>query len=39
MTPILPEGIEFDTDRESFIISSAAGAGISLVALDGTVSN
>ena len=39
MTPILPEGIEFDIDRESFIVSSAAGAGISLVGIDGTVSN
>ena len=39
MTPILPEGIEFDVDRESFVVSSAAGAGISLVGIDGTVSN
>ena len=39
MTPMLPEGMEFDIDRESFVISSAAGAGIGLVTLDGTVSN
>ncbi len=39
MTPVLPEGIEFDIDRESFIVSSAAGAGISLIGIDGAVSN
>ena len=39
MNPLLPEGIEFDYAKEAFIISSAAGAGINLVALDGSVSN
>ncbi|MDA7501903.1 hypothetical protein N8482_01380 [Chitinophagales bacterium] len=36
--PLLPEGIEFDSNRASFIVSSAAGAGVSLVGLDGAVS-
>jgi len=39
MNPMLPEGIEFDYAKEAFIISSAAGAGINLVALDGSLSN
>ena len=39
MTPIFPEGIEFDTEREAFVFSSASGAGISLVDFDGRVSN
>lgn len=37
--PIFPEGIEFDFERESFIISSAASGAINLVATDGTFSN
>ena len=36
--PMLPEGIEFDYDRESFVISSAVGAGINLVSTSGAVS-
>ena len=39
MTPILPEGIEFDYEREAFIISSAATGAINLVGTDGVLSN
>jgi len=38
MTPIFPEGIEFDYNRKAFVISSAAGAGINLVNTDGVIS-
>ena len=39
LVPFLPEGIEFDADRESFIISSALQGAINLVRSDGLVSN
>ncbi len=38
-TPVFPEGIEFDTDREAFLISSAASGAINMVSKEGTVSN
>ncbi len=39
MTPILPEGIEFDYDRAAFLISSAATGAINLVNANGIFSN
>lgn len=38
MIPLFPEGIEFDYEREAFVVSSAATGMISLVGLDGTYS-
>ncbi len=38
-TPVLPEGIEFDYNREAFIISSAATGAINIVGRDGAFSN
>ncbi len=38
-TPVLPEGIEYDPDREAFLISSAVGGAINLVRTDGSFSN
>jgi hypothetical protein len=37
--PFLPEGIEYDADRESFITSSVATGAINLVRTDGIISN
>lgn len=37
--PLLPEGIEYDPDRENFIVSSALGGAINLIRTDGSVSN
>lgn len=37
--PLLPEGIEFDPDKESFIVSSAVGGAINLIRTDGSISN
>jgi len=37
--PFLPEGIEYDTGRESFLTSSVTGTGINLVRTDGSLSN
>ncbi len=39
LVPFLPEGIEFDTDRNSFIVSSALRGAINLVRSDGLISN
>jgi len=36
--PLLPEGIEYDPDRENFIVSSALGGAINLIRTDGSVS-
>ena len=37
--PLLPEGIEYDLDREAFLVSSALGGAINLIRTDGNVSN
>ena len=37
--PLLPEGIEYDPNREGFIVSSALGGAINLIRTDGSVSN
>jgi sugar lactone lactonase YvrE len=37
--PLLPEGIEFDPDKEAFIVSSAVGGAINLIRTDGSISN
>ncbi len=37
LVPVFPEGIEFDTDRASFLVSSSAGLGIRLIDLEGNV--
>jgi len=39
LIPFLPEGIEYDAKRESFLISSAAAGAINLVRSDGLISN
>ena len=37
--PLLPEGIEYDPNREAFLVSSVVGGAINLVRTDGTFSN
>ena len=37
--PLFPEGIEYDANREAFLVSSALGGAISLVRTDGSFSN
>jgi sugar lactone lactonase YvrE len=37
--PLLPEGIEYDPNREAFLVSSALGGAINLIRTDGNVSN
>ncbi len=37
--PLLPEGIEYDPNREAFLLSSATGGAISLIRTDGSFSN
>ena len=37
--PLFPEGIEYDRDREAFLVSSAFGGGINMVRTDGSFSN
>ena len=37
--PLLPEGIEYDLDREAFLVSSVLGGAINLIRTDGNVSN
>lgn len=37
--PLLPEGIEYDSSRDGFLISSAIGGAINLVRTDGSFSN
>ncbi|NRB47939.1 MAG: T9SS type A sorting domain-containing protein [Saprospiraceae bacterium] len=39
MLPLLPEGIEYDPNREAFLVSSAVGGAISLIRTDGSFSN
>jgi len=37
--PLLPEGIEYDPNREAFLVSSALGGAINLIRTDGNISN
>ncbi|MEL7119599.1 MAG: T9SS type A sorting domain-containing protein [Bacteroidota bacterium] len=39
LLPLLPEGIEYDPNREGFIVSSAIGGAINLIRTDGSVEN
>ena len=39
LLPLLPEGIEYDPNREAFLVSSAVAGAISLIRTDGSFSN